>query len=172
MSYFLLAVFIIVHVTLNTIHFNLDHWQTITRVRLIVPSVEIIAPVIRFPLGHNSWEIDAWETQVGHFEQTGWVESPGNIVLGGHVEYPDNRPGVFANLEDTRLGDVVILRIAGIEKRYEIAEIKLVDQGDLSVLYPTNEDYLTLITCDETSYDAASKTYGKRLVVIAVSTEG
>jgi sortase (surface protein transpeptidase) len=53
-----------------------------------------------------------------------------------------------------------------------VMEIKLVDQGDLTVLYPTPDAYLTLITCDEASYEAQSKTYGKRLVVIAASTEG
>jgi sortase A len=172
MSYPLLLVFIALHITLSAVNFNSDHWQTLTNVRLILPDVGISTPVTRFPLGQESWEIDPWESKVGHFAGTTWLEAPGNIVLGGHVEYPDNRAGVFADLDNVELGDTVLLRIGVTEKRYQVVEMKLVDQSDLSVLYPTPDAYLTLITCDEASYDAQSKTYGKRLVVIAASTEG
>jgi LPXTG-site transpeptidase (sortase) family protein len=167
MHYLLLLLWIAFHISIQTIKFDIGHWQQITQVRLIVPDVEIIAPVTRFPLGKETWEIDAWETEVGHFEGTAWIGINGNIVLGGHVEYPDGTPAIFARLSEISLGDRVLLRIGGMEKRYDVTEIRLVEAHDLSILYPADEDRLTLITCDEASYDPDRKTYGKRLVVTA-----
>jgi LPXTG-site transpeptidase (sortase) family protein len=137
-------------------------------VRLIIPRIGVNVPVTRFALGVETWEIDPWETRVGHFEGTAWLDRPGNIVLGGHAEYPDGAPAVFSALGDLRIGSVIKLAVDDTIRTYRVIETKSVASDDLRVLYPTETAQLTLITCDKASYDAAARVYDQRVVVIAV----
>jgi LPXTG-site transpeptidase (sortase) family protein len=78
---------------------------------------------------------------------------------------PDGRAGIFAKFDDLRLGDPVILTLDDAQQRYSIISITTVKPDDLSVIYPTDTDRITLITCD--SYDFLQNTYQDRLVVVA-----
>jgi LPXTG-site transpeptidase (sortase) family protein len=163
-----------IHLLTQQIGFNRTQWDYLTRVRLIIPRLDMIAPVTRFTLGAETWEIAPWETRVGHFSGTSWLsshDSSGNIVIGGHAEYPDGTPAVFAELDKLRIHDTVTLHFGGLPYRYRVTEMRYVAQDDLTVLYPTTQDQLTLITCDEVSYDPVSKTYAKRLVIIAIRVD-
>lgn len=149
--------------------FKLDRWEQLSRIRLVIPRADVNSPVIRFYLGKATWEIPAWETRVGHFEGTAWLDdaNPGNIVLGGHVEYPDGSAGVFYKLDQLQSGDRIQLLIGGSSQFYTVREKRRVKADDLTVLYPTSTAQLTLITCDEASFDRRTGTYSERLVVIA-----
>jgi LPXTG-site transpeptidase (sortase) family protein len=163
----LLLTGIILLLTLYTAEFKLDHWQQISQIRLIVPRAKVNTPVIRFYLGADTWDIPVWETRVGQFEGTAWLDAPGNIVLGGHVEYPDGSAGVFYHLDKLQPGDNLQLVIGSSIQHYQVREKHLVSADDLTVLYPTSTPQLTLITCDETSFDSDTQTYSERLVIIA-----
>ncbi|MCU0496535.1 MAG: sortase [Anaerolineae bacterium] len=140
-------------------------YQAIDHPRLVIPSIEVISPITSFPLGPETWEIDPWEAKIGHFEYTGWRS--GNMVLGGHVEYPDGSAGIFRDLQDLQIGDRIVFWQGLQPTYYRVIETKLVNQTDLTVLYPTPDDRLTLITCDARSYQAETGEYLFRWAVIA-----
>lgn len=134
---------------------------------LALPTAHVVSNLTQFPLGQGTWEIDPWESAVGHFYGTAW-NTTGNIVLGGHSEYPDGGRGVFNWLERVALGDPIYLTVDGQQRRYRVIETKSVAFDDLSVVYPTTDERLTLITCDVPSYDPNAAFYWERLVVVAV----
>jgi LPXTG-site transpeptidase (sortase) family protein len=137
-------------------------------ISLSIPTVNIYSPIITFYLDGVSWAIDPWENHVGYLQGTAWVDVPGNIALGGHSEYPDGTPGIFNGLYGVNIGDPIYLNVNGSQRRYIVTEKRSVRFDDLSVVYPTTSERLTLITCDIPSYDAGTNFYWERLVVVAV----
>lgn len=134
-------------------------------VELVVPAAGISAPIIQVFLDGSSWNVSQLGLNAGHLQGTAWLEAPGNIALAGHVEMRDGRQGIFANLRNLQTGDTAILTMEGVERRYEIREIRHVAPDDLSVLYPTQGERLTLITCDQ--FDFLQNVYRERIVAIA-----
>lgn len=136
---------------------------------VMISSVGIESEVTTFPLDGEgrTWDIDLWEHRVGHFYGTSWLGTAGNIVLGAHSEYPDGTPGTFHALVDVGLGDAIIVRDSDLSERYIVTHIHSVDYRDVSVVYPTGDQRLTLITCDIPSYVADQGLYYERLVVVA-----
>ncbi len=102
---------------------------------------------------------------VGHLIGTAPLMSTGNIVLVGHVELADGRPGIFAGLKDVTNGELILLKWHGEQRAYSVSTVKSVAPDDVSVLYPTEQEQLTLITCGD--YDFFSNTYRERIVVVA-----
>lgn len=135
------------------------------RASIFLPTAGVTAPVIEVYLDGESWDVQYLGQNAGHLQGTAWFGQPGNIVLAGHVEMPDGSAGIFAKFDELKLGDPVILTLNDAQQRYSIASITTVSPDDLSVLYPTDNDRITLITCD--SYDFLQNTYQERLVVVA-----
>ena len=139
----------------------------IGNVRLFIPKADVLSDIVPVFLGDNgSWNIQFLGDNVGHLQGTGWIDVPGNIVLAGHVERSNGTPGIFAALRNLAYGDDVILVIEGVQRTYSVNGMHETDPQDLSVLYPTSVDQLTLITCD--AYDFVTNTYLERMVVTAV----
>lgn len=134
---------------------------------LIIPALDIAVPITTFYLGGGSWEIDAWEELVGHLEGTAEIRHSGNVVLAGHSEYPNGGEGIFFALDTIEIGQTIVIREGNFIRRYEVVEVKSVDYRDLSVIYPSSESRLTLITCSIPSYVAEQGLYFERLVVVA-----
>lgn len=134
---------------------------------LFIPSVNIQIGITTFPLDGVSWAIDPWEKLVGHLQGTAWVNGTGNMALGGHSQYPDGRAGIFNRLYNVSLGDEIIVQDGDTVRTYIVNDIRIVPYTDISVVYPTAHNRVTLITCDIPSFHAASGLYGDRLVVIA-----
>jgi LPXTG-site transpeptidase (sortase) family protein len=132
---------------------------------LYIPTAGIYASVVEVFLDGTSWDIHNLGMNAGHLEGTAWLDAPGNIVLSGHVELADGRMGVFATIDELEIGDLLMLQRDTEERHYSVREIKRVQPDDLSVLYPTTTEQLTLITCD--SYDVFQNAYLERIVVIA-----
>ncbi|RMF79745.1 MAG: sortase [Chloroflexi bacterium] len=136
-----------------------------TETSLFLPTLGVQAPVIETFLNGSSWDVSNLGTNVGHLQGTSWLNTPGNIVLSGHVELADGRPGIFENLNELQIGDPIILTEEGVERRYVVTDLLVVEPDDLSVLYPTTHEQLTLITCG--AYNFFSDTYQERVVAIA-----
>lgn len=134
---------------------------------LSIPVAGINIGVTTFPIVGNTWDIDPWERVVGHFQHTSWLNQTGNVVLGGHSEMPDGSGGIFRNLYNVGMGDEIFVQDGVLTRRYVVVNILSVDYRDLSVVYPTTFNRLTLITCDIPSYVAEQNIYYERLVVIA-----
>ncbi len=139
---------------------------------LQIPGVSITSGITSFPLDGQSWAIDPWEKAVGHLQGTAWFDMPGNIVLGGHSEFPDGRPGIFNRLYGVGIGDEIFLLDGDFRRRYVVINVLEVNYQDLSVIYPTLHNRLTLITCDIPSYVAEQNLYYERLVIVADEVPG
>lgn len=132
---------------------------------LFIPSAGIYAPIVQAYLDGSSWDVSRLGTNVGHLEGTAWFTQPGNVVLSGHVELSDGRQGVFSNLNDLQVNDIIVLNSNNQERRYVITNISSTTPDDLEPVMPTPEDRLTLITCG--NYDFFQDAYLERLIVVA-----
>jgi sortase A len=98
------------------------------------------------------------------FSGVGLGES-GNLVLAGH------RTSWFRSLETIAPGDSVEVEwfdphVGGVHQRsYTVDVIRIVDPQDVTLLEPTSDDVLTLITCYPFGYGARSP---QRFIVRAV----
>jgi len=134
---------------------------------ITITALNVSSGVGVFPLNGYSWDIDPWYTGIGHLQGTAWFDTPGNIALGGHSWMPDQTPGIFVALHRLQVGDSIIVTVGGQERHYAVPSVGSVSLNDLTVLYPTSHERLTLITCDAASYDEDSNMYYRRVVVTA-----
>jgi sortase A len=77
----------------------------------------------------------------GHIEGTPLPGEPGNSGIAGH------RDTFFRGLKDIRKTDEIQFQTTTELFRYEVDWVKVVPPDDLSVLAPSTESSLTLVTC-------------------------
>lgn len=77
----------------------------------------------------------------GHLEHTARPGERGNVVIAGH------RDTFFWPLRNVALGDDIVLETPGQAFHYQVTSVRIVDPRDVSVLKPTPDATLTLITC-------------------------
>ena len=102
---------------------------------LSIPRVNLSAVVL-----HGSDE-QTLRRGPGHLENTAWPGEPGNVVIAGH------RDSFFRPLRHIARGDDIFLDTPGGQFHYRVISLTVVNPRDVSVLAPTNENMLTLITC-------------------------
>ena len=78
---------------------------------------------------------------VGHIEGTPLPGEAGNIGIAGH------RDTFFRELKDVRRDDEIEFQTAAGLFRYQVDWVKVVAPDDTSVLTPSTEATLTLVTC-------------------------
>lgn len=144
--------------------------ETTPLTTLEIPSLEVettIVPIeIRaFPDGTMTWDTSELTTEVGYLQGTAWFGDGSNIVLGGHSELANHMPSVFYNLHLMEAGDEIIVNDNGEEIQYIVSDVTEVDPADLSILYPSDQEVLTLITCDLDSFTGYE--YKRRVVIVA-----
>ncbi len=77
----------------------------------------------------------------GHIEGTPLPGDPGNSGIAGH------RDTFFRELRNIRQNDEIQLQTATGLLRYEVDWVKVVDPDEVSVLSPSTDSSLTLVTC-------------------------
>lgn len=77
----------------------------------------------------------------GHLVNTALPGQPGNTVIAGH------RDTFFRPLRYVEVGDDIFVESFGGRFHYRVTSLRVVNARDLSVLDPTDETMLTLITC-------------------------
>jgi sortase A len=77
----------------------------------------------------------------GHIEGTPLPGEGGNSGIAGH------RDTFFRGLKDIRKNDEIQFQAATGLFRYQVEWVKVVAPDDLSVLSPSSESALTLVTC-------------------------
>jgi sortase A len=102
---------------------------------LFIPRVELSAVVL-----HGS-DDQTLRRGPGHLEDTAMPGQAGNVVIAGH------RDSFFRPLRKVRLGDDLFLDTPDGRLQYRVTRLRVVQPRDLSVLAPTDEEVLTLITC-------------------------
>jgi sortase A len=134
-----------------------------TRIR--VESIGIDAEVR--PVGvvfrDGALRYDVPRVEAGQYAGTGEPGRPGNAVIGGHVS-TRGASGVFRALPTIALGQVIEVFQGDQVFRYEVQSIRTVSPDDVSVMAPTTDATLTLITC------YADDDYSSRVVVVAKLT--
>ncbi len=136
-------------------------------IQLEIPSLSVDAQIISAPKLDNSWDVKWLAANIGHLEGTAYPTHSGNSVLAGHVNLPDGTPGPFADIEQLKWGDEIVLQLGGIEYIYEVRHIYETSPTDLEVLDKSDGyDWLTLITCSD--FDEKTSTYNQRIIVEAV----
>ncbi len=94
----------------------------------------------------------------GHIKDTPPPGELGNSVITGH------RDTFFRHIYELSKGDIVTVQRNGQSFQYEVTGKKVVQPTDVSVLDPTSDTRLTLITCYPTYYIGPAP---ERLVVFA-----
>lgn len=77
----------------------------------------------------------------GHIPGTALPGENGNVGIAGH------RDTVFRPLRRVRAGDIIALATPAGELRYRVRWTRTVSPADVSVLAPTEDPSLTLVTC-------------------------
>jgi LPXTG-site transpeptidase (sortase) family protein len=148
---------------------------------MIIDKLNVNAPVQTYGLDASA--IPEVPTGAAAADVVAWYNfsaQPGtgsNAVFAGHVTWFG--PAVFISLKTLSAGDEVVLRGSdGAELLYVVSDVFQVDANDpdaLSVMSGTDQDVITLITCDGAFVDTNDPIFGgeysNRLVVRAQLTE-
>ena len=78
---------------------------------------------------------------VGHLPATPLPGESGNVVLAGH------RDSFFRPLRFVQSGDILAIKTVQGDFHYEVESVGVVASSDVSVLQPSSDRTLTLITC-------------------------
>lgn len=124
--------------------------QMLTRV--IVPKINLDAIVVE---GASRKELSDGP---GHMKQTAMPGEIGNAVITGH------RDTFFRHIYELVKGDQIQVRRNGRVFTYQVTGKRIVMPEDISVIKPTTDPQLTLITCYPTYYIGPAP---KRLVVFS-----
>ena len=100
---------------------------------------------------------------VGHVPYTPLPGEPGNVGIAAH------RDTYFRNLKGVRKGDVIRLVTPEATYEYAVDSTKIVTPKNVEVLDPTEENYITLVTCYPFNYVGSAP---KRFIVHARQING
>jgi sortase A len=98
----------------------------------------------------------------GHIRGTSFPGGGGNVGVAGH------RDTSFRPLQLIRKDDAIKLSTRERDYQYKVISTEVVSPGDVYVLYPTNHETLTLVTCYPFSFVGSAP---KRFIVRADCTE-
>jgi len=145
--------------------------------RMIIERIGVDAPVAPYgldeqavpivPTGPDAQQVVAW------YDFSAKPGTGSNAVFAGHVTW--NGDAVFRNLNTLQEGDMVKLRDnQGAEVVYRVKSNVTVDPNDpesVEVMYPTEKDEATIITCGgeyfENNDPIAGGDYTKRVIIKA-----
>jgi sortase A len=78
---------------------------------------------------------------VGHIESTPLPGESGNVGIAGH------RDSFFRPLRNVQVGDDIMLQTPAGNVHYRVSSYRIVDPSEVSVIHPTSDPVLTLVTC-------------------------
>lgn len=121
--------------------------------RIIIQKINVNAPILE----GTSKEI--LRRGVGHFETTSrWN---GNICLAAHNQgYKYN---YFQEIKNLEMGDIITYITEKGTKKYEVIKNETIKETDLSCIKNTNENIITLITCEENKREYRRCVRGKEI---------
>lgn len=119
--------------------------------QLSVPTLGIEAPVVYEP------SMQDWKIQIGlrsgvvHLGPTAVPGQVGNVVIVGHSSQVAWAPGgykfIFTLLNKLKKGDLATVDYQGTRYVYRVTGSEVIDPTNFSVIQPTTDSQLTLITC-------------------------
>jgi sortase A len=144
-------------------------------VRLAIPAIKLDTPVKQAGIVEDANGNPTWQTlpfvAVHYGDLTALVGDRGNAVIAGHV-VTLNEGNVFRFLYQVDLGDEIqVWDQRDKLHKFSVTDVKLVLPSDTSVMDPTPEPTLTLITCGGT-FDPVKREFSHRLIVTAERVPG
>jgi LPXTG-site transpeptidase (sortase) family protein len=144
-----------------------NQYQDLGDLWLEVPSIGVKESITGVPQTTNGWDVSWLGDQVGWLNGSAYPTYEGNSVLTGHVYDANGKAGIFANLNQLKYGDEVIVHAWGQQYIFSVREVKSISPEDSKYVFKHRETpWLTLLTCK--GYDEESGKYAERLVVRAV----
>jgi LPXTG-site transpeptidase (sortase) family protein len=131
--------------------------------RIIIPKLQLDAPVMLSPIKDQTWDVSHLEQAVGHLEGTAPPGSNSNIVLAGHVTLAAGVYGPFAGLAQLAEGDLIVVYDGDQSFQYVVDGYQTVERTDVQVTHPTDTGQITLITCSNWNRDEGR--YDQRIIV-------
>jgi sortase A len=117
-------------------------WRTALSVPFPAPIAVLRIPKLRLEVAVLPGTDDrTLDRGLGHIEDTAMPGAEGNAGIAGH------RDGFFRGLKDIVPGDTIELTTLDGADLYRVDRTWVVDPEDVSVLDPTPEPALTLVTC-------------------------
>jgi sortase A len=126
-------------------------------ISIAIPKIDVHAPVVQTPPVNGVWDVADWA--VGHLTTTPDPGAAGNAAYAGH---DDIKGEVFKRLGELRPGDRILLRTRHALYTYVVTNQEIVDPSNVSVLDPTRQSTVTLVSCTPYWVDT------QRLIVQAV----
>jgi sortase A len=125
--------------------------------RITIPKIKLDAIIVEGTNGHDLL------AGPGHITDTPQPGETGNAVVTAH------RDTFFRHIYELTKGDVITIRRSGRSYQYQVTGKKIVLPDDISVLRPSRDKRLTLITCYPTYYIGPAP---ERLVIFSKMLEG
>ena len=86
-------------------------------------------------------DTDTLRAGPGHIETTPLPGESGNVAIAGH------RDSFFRPLRNVQVGDDILLDTPTARVHYRVSSYSVVNSSEVSVLRPTTDNMLTLVTC-------------------------
>jgi LPXTG-site transpeptidase (sortase) family protein len=134
--------------------------------RLRIATLSVDVPVSTIPIVNGRWDLSALGVEVGWLTTTGAF--PGDtlaMALVGHITTERLKRGAFADLEQIKPGDEIVVVTSDFEYVYHVRRRSRVTPEDVKALYVRDGQTLLLLTC--TDWDPSGKRYANRLLVEA-----
>ena len=135
--------------------------------RIQIPSIGLDLQIVVARFRRGTWNFNRILRQAAYLDMRPLPGQGNNAVIGAHSELARRRPGPFYKLGQVKPNDEIIVTHKGVPYRYVVQSVYLVDPTDLSPIYQTDGEVLTLITCDD--FNDKTRSYDKRLIVRATS---
>ncbi len=123
-----------------------------TLTRLTIPKIDLDSVVVEGTTHHDLL------LGPGHMENTAVPGESGNSVISAH------RDTFFRHIYELNKGDSILVQRGGTTYQYEVTGKKVIEPDDLSVIRPSQDTRLTLLTCYPIYYIGPAP---KRLAVFA-----
>ncbi len=118
-------------------------WQALRPSHISIPRIGVDTGIETAGFSYGSWDVPRYNA-VQYWPISGYPGLPGNVVVAGHVGYRDI---IFNYLPAVQAGDEIFVQVADDNHRYVVQEVLTLLPSETWVMYPTQEETLTLITC-------------------------
>ena len=133
--------------------------------RLMIPDLGVDTVIKYVPYDGFTWLISGLKQEVAWLGDTSWPGLGGNTGLAGHVTLFNGENGPFRFLDQLGVGSPITLFTDKNIYTYKVRQSIVVDASQMSVLEPSAQPSLTLITC--TNWDTTAGYYLNRYIVYA-----
>jgi LPXTG-site transpeptidase (sortase) family protein len=145
--------------------------QTVRPARLVVPSIDVDAPIVELGLEPDGAMISPdGPNPVAWYSFSPTPGNPGNAVLAGHRDWHTGVVGVFWRLGELGQGaPLTVVLEDGTRLDYVVGLSALIGPDEVpidDVVGQTRDEMITLITC-EGGFDPRSREYDRRRVIRA-----